>query len=218
MKTPWLYCFCALLLLGSCKKDKTTDPQPLPADPDYMALKVGNYWIFQGYEQDSSGTFVPTEDLDSVYISKDTLIRGETYYKRYEKTIIMANTQQVIYLRDSSGYLVDHLGHILMSETNFTDTLYQDTNALMLYEGYAMMTGKDSIVGVPAGDFPSVTMRMTVIPTDTASPYPTRYTYTVYGENVGKIKSHLFFFNGDRHFEARLVRYYIDPGPVYPTK
>lgn len=215
MKTSWLYCFAAILLLSSCNKDKTTDPQLLP-NPDFMALNVGNYWIFEGYEQDSSGAYVPTGDMDSAYISKDTLIRGETYYKRHEKTIILANTQQVTYLRDSSGYLVDYLGNILMSETNFTDTLYRDTNALLLYDGYAMMTGKDSVVEVPAGSFTSVTMRLTVVPTDTASPFPTRYTYSVFGENVGKIKSHLFFFNGNRHFEARLVRYYIDPGPLYP--
>jgi len=208
MKTSLLSLLCAILFLASCTKTKSTDPIPLP-DPDYMALSVGNYWIYEGYRQDYLGVFQPTGDTDSAYISGDTVINGNTYYIRHERPIIISQQQQVAYIRDSVGYLVDHLGNILMSETNFTNTLYVDTTAPFLYYGYAMMTGNDSIVSVPAGDFPSVTMRLTVIPTDTVMHFPTRYVYWVYGENVGKTKSHLFFFGGDQHFEARLVRYHV---------
>ncbi|MBN1198753.1 MAG: hypothetical protein JXA23_05335 [Bacteroidales bacterium] len=208
MKTSLLSILCAFLLLASCNKDNSNDPPLLPG-PDYRALKTGNYWIFEGYQQDSAGAFQPTGDTDSAYISGDTVINGKTYFIRHEKPFILTQTQQVSYLRDSSGYLVDHLGNILMSETNFSDTLKVDTTAPFLYYGYAMMTGNDSLVSVPAGDIPSVTMRLTVIPADTAMHLPTRYAYWVYGENVGKIKTHLFFFAGDQHFEARLVRYHV---------
>lgn len=208
MKTSLLAVTCTVLFLASCTKTKSTDPTPLP-DPDYMALSVGNYWIFEGYMQDSSGVLQPTGDTDSAYISGDTVINGNTYFIRHDKPIIISQQEQVVYLRDSSGYMVDPLGNILMSETNFTDTLFFDDRNPTLYHGYAMMTGNDSLVSVPAGDIHSVTMRLTVIPADTAMHLPTRYVYWVYGENVGKIKSHLFFFGGDQHVEARLVRYHV---------
>jgi hypothetical protein len=210
MKANSFFFIAALLLLVSCKKEQTTY-QPIP-QADYMALQVGNYWIFEGYEQDSSGTYIPTGDWDSVYISKDTVIRGETYYKKHAKTLILSTNQQIYYVRDSAGYLVNHFGRILMSETNFSDTLFVDTLTPQLFRGYAMMIGKDSVVSVPAGDFVSATMRMSVVPTDTASPFPTRYVYWVYGKDVGEIKSHLFFYGGDRHFETRLVRYGFSQG------
>lgn len=62
-----------LISLFSCNKSDENDPQP-PASEDFMALKVGNYWIYQNYDIDTNGVATPTDDWDSAYISKDTLI------------------------------------------------------------------------------------------------------------------------------------------------
>jgi hypothetical protein len=112
-------------------------------------------------------------------------------------------------LRDSSGYLITSLGRRLCSNDNFTDTLYVDTNNLWLFIGYVKMTGKDSLVTVPTGTYTSITCRMQVVPTQTNDPNPIRYIYDVYGKNIGRIKSHNFYYNGNDHFEYRLVRYKV---------
>jgi hypothetical protein len=71
------------------------------------------------------------------------------------------------------------------------------------------MTGKDSIVTVPAGSFQSITFRMKVVPNHPDDPHPVRYIYDVYGKNAGKIKSHNFYYNGGEQLEVRLVRYKV---------
>jgi len=75
--------------------------------------------------------------------------------------------------------------------------------------GYLMMTGRDSLVTIPAGTFASITSRMKEVPAHLNDPYPIRYAYNVYGKNIGMIKSHNFFYISDQHFEERLVRYKV---------
>jgi hypothetical protein len=196
--------------LLSCNKSDNNTSQP-PADADFMALRTGNYWIYQNYALDTNGVGTPTDDWDSAYISKDTLVNGKTYYKMHRKPVPQAPVQLVDFLRDSSGYLVDIHGNILMSEDNFTDTLRIDSTDAFLYIGYLKMFAKDSLITVPAGTFSTRTARLTVVPSDSNDPHPIRYLYDVYAKNTGRIKYHWFFYNSDKHFESRLVRYHIEP-------
>ncbi len=200
-----------LFTLSSCDKSNDSGYQPAPED-DFMALKVGNYWIYQNYDIDSNGVATPTNDWDSAYISKDTVINGQTYFKMIRKPVVFMSGQFPVYLRDSSGYLVDSDGQIHMSATNFTDTLYTDTTTTpILYYGYLRMFAKDSLITVPAGTFTTRTARFSVVPVNPNDPHPVRYTYDVYARNVGRIKYHSFFYSGDKHFEARLERYHLEP-------
>jgi hypothetical protein len=192
----------------SCKKD-SEDPIPV-AKADYFQLKVGNYWIYQGFQIDTNGVATPNTKYDSAYIEKDTIIRGLTYYKLLEKPFILSAVQLPSYLRDSSGYLVNSSGYIAASDFNFTDTLEVFTEETQLYVSYIKMTGRDSLVTVPAGSLQSITSLMKVIPLPPNTPnYPVRYSYAVYGKGVGKMKSHMFFWSGVMELESRLVRYKV---------
>jgi hypothetical protein len=202
-----LQALVALSLL-SCSKSNHNNP---PSNEDFMALRVGNYWIYQNYDIDSNGVATPTDDWDSAYISKDTLVNGKTYYKMFRKSVLIAPYQLVEFLRDSSGYMVDLQGKIMMSEDNFTDTLTTDTTDAFLYIGYLAMVAKDSVISVPAGDFTTRTARFSVVPSNPNDPHPVRYLYDVYAKNIGRIKYHWFFYNGNNHFESRLVRYHTEP-------
>jgi len=193
----------------SCKKD-SEDPIPV-AKADYFQLKVGNYWIYQGFRIDTNGVVTPTTKYDSAYIEKDTIIRSLTYYKLLEDPFVLGSMQFPSYLRDSSGYLVNSAGNILASDFNFTDTLEVKTGEGQLYMAYTKMTGKDSVVSVPAGSLQSITTRMQVVPLPpNAQNYPVRYSYDIYGKGVGKMKSHTFFWSGIMELEARLVRYKVN--------
>lgn len=191
----------------SCKK--TSDDAAPVAKADYYQLKVGNYWIFQGYEFDSNGVASPTNRFDSAYIEKDTIIRGNTYYKYWENEALIMGEQFPKFLRDSSGYLVNNFGRRLCSSGSFTDTLFVNTMFPQIFIGYVQMTGRDSLVSVPAGVFQSITARMKVIPTMPNDPHKIRYTFEVYAKGVGKLKGHDFFYDGDMHFESRLLRFKV---------
>jgi hypothetical protein len=195
------------ILTFSCKKssNETTSSTTV----DYYKLKVGNYWIYQSFKLDSNGVATPQNNFDSAYIEKDTMIRGNNYYKLWENHYVLGNTQFPSYIRDSSGYLVNSSGYRLCSDNDFTDTLGVDTIQAALFRGYIKMTGKDSVVTVPAGSFPSITVRMKVVLTNPATPHPIRYIYDVYGKNIGRIKTHNFYFNTYQQFEGRLVRYKV---------
>jgi hypothetical protein len=207
MKKLCLLLFATLAVVAvSCKKE-TEEPAPV-AKADYYQLKVGNYWIYQDFRIDSNGVETIRPDLDSAYIEKDTLIRGFTYFKLHEKMSGIA--QMTLYLRDSSGYLVDNNGLILASDNNFADTLRINNTTPSLCTGYFTMIGKDSLVTIPAGTFQSITASQEVVPTPPNSGnFPVRYSYDCYGKGVGKIKSHVFLYSGIMSFEARLLRYMV---------
>jgi hypothetical protein len=196
------------VLAISCTKD-AADPVPV-VKSDYYQLKAGNYWIYQGMNIDTNGVVTPTTLYDSAFIEKDTLIRGYTFYKLIECPYVLM-LPMATYLRDSSGYLVNSDGTILASNDNFTDTLEVNLTQPDLFTGYIQMTGKDSTVTIPAGDFQSITTRMKVVPTppNTAN-FPVRYSYDVFGKGVGKMKTHTFFWSGVLTLEARLVRYKVN--------
>lgn len=206
MKRSFILVIAVLSILTiSCKK--TANDITSVTKPNYYNLKVGNYWIYQRNTLDSNGVAIPENHWDSVHIEKDTIIRGNTYYKQWEEIAI--GLQLPSFLRDSSGYLVNNLGYKLCSDDNFTDTIGLDTNNLWLFKGYVKMTGRDSLVTIPAGTFQSITCRMRVVPTQPSDPHPVRYAYDVYGKNIGRIKTHNFYYNGGQQFEKRLVRYKV---------
>jgi hypothetical protein len=195
------------ILVFSCKK--TSNDTTSATTSDYYKLKVGNYWIYQGYQADSNEVPAPQNLFDSAYIEKDTIIRGNTYYKLWEGQPNIPGMHFPSYLRDSSGYLVTNLGYKECSVTNFKDTIFLDTFNIQLFRGYGRMTGKDSVVTVPAGNFQSITSRIRVVPTQPNDHHPVRYIYNIFGKNIGKIKTHNFYYNGGEQLESRLVRYKV---------
>jgi hypothetical protein len=186
----------------SCKK--SSNNSEVAAVADYYNLQVGNYWIYQWYTINNSDTAFQTQ-LDSAYIEKDTVIRGYTYYKLMSNPSILNPDQFPSYLRDSSGFLVLSTGIKICSNSDFKDTLYIDTRENPYFRFYETMTGKDSIVTIPLGNFQSITSHTRVVPVETGQ-FPIRYIYDVYAKNLGKIKSHNFYVNGGEQIESRLVR------------
>lgn len=196
------------VLAISCKKNH--EEQIPVAKADYFQLKVGNYWIYQGYNIDTNGVATPSVEYDSAHIEKDTVIRGFTYYKLLENIFVMFPEQFASYLRDSSGYLVNSYGQILASDFNFTDTLEVIAADPQLYKGYLQMTGKDSLVTIAAGTFQSITSSYRIVPSPPNNAnLPIRYTYEMFGKGVGKLKAYSFFFYGGQGMEGRLVRYKV---------
>ena len=177
------------MITYSCKKD---DPEenlkPFPA-ADYMQLKIGNYWVYQSYQLDSAGNENPMSNVDSLIIIGDTTINGYKYFKK-----LSVLHDHVSYMRDSNGYLVDHLGKVFFSEHDFTNILRVDTigPGLALAE-YSMHEG-DTLVNTPIGSFQSMEFRGKITAFDPQYPYGPQYTYSFYADGAGLVKSSYYLF------------------------
>jgi hypothetical protein len=204
------------VIVISCSRKNTEEP--ITTAPDFTRLQIGNYWVYEFYKVDTNNAAIKIAGLDSSYIPGDTLIGGVQYFiyissgwPFIQAGLKLAPNESRL-LRDSLGYLLSpYYGRpdiILFARDNFTDILYSDTvNAL--FNSQCRMTGKDSVVTVPAGSFNTRTNCCTYFPKNPDYPWGIRKNYDIYGKNTGKIKSTIFFASQPDHYEARLVRYHV---------
>lgn len=197
-----------IVIISSCKKDdenKNSTPNPQPVyTADYTPMEIGYYWVYEWFRIDSSGNETPMNKRDSISITKDTLIGGETFFT-FEGTTF-GNNPARYFLRDSSNYLVSNLGIILFSSTNFSDVLNIDTLHPVAVVHY-QMNHMDTTINVPFGTFDTYDYEGTVYPNNPTYPWGIQYLHNFYGKNVGVIKSTNYYFNAGPTItiEKRLV-------------
>lgn len=207
MKRVHFFVLMGLLLFASCN-DKEDDDQ-IPNSPplaDYTPLEIGNYWVYEWVRVDSMGNETPMGNLrDSIYISKDTIINGETYFKFEGK--LMGYSGYKEYKRDSLDCLINREGDILFSSVNFTDILRIDTIATVTVVHF-QMNHADSTISVPYGIFSTLDYEGTYYPLLPSYPYGILYGHNFYAENIGLIKSTTFYYSSPYNtLEQRLVDY-----------
>ena len=108
-----------MVLFFSCKKDAAiilpaiNSPNNMATGQDTMLpLAVGNYWIYQKSQDDSSGSYTMQNQFDSLYIEKDSVIFGNLYYKFKHANNYFLNyfslgaSFSYIWIRDSSNFLI----------------------------------------------------------------------------------------------------------------
>jgi len=220
MKHSVLFVFMSMVLFLACKKENKDNQDEIPG-PDYTPLLIGSYWVYDHYEIDTLGNETKLSYSDSVRVDRDTLIRGNTYY-------VLTGTNHPVHsqygivsiLRDSSDYLVNHLGSILFSSENFTDILYQ-TNSIVdqdtLYTSSYKMEKPVNPVVVPAGTFDVLNYKGTIHITHPVNGIVNpRYIHTMFAPSVGKVLETYIFLSSPMVFEKRLNRYFIN-NILYPT-
>jgi len=174
-------------LFSSCNKDNPENNlEPIPAK-DYMQLEIGNYWVYHRHMVDTNKMSI--DEIDSLVITGDTSINGKQYFKK--TSYLQGGTS---YLRDSNGYLVNHLGEILFSDHVFGTVLRTDSigPGLAVAE-YSMIEG-DTTIDVPSGSYKALDFRGTVTAIDPNYPHGINYTYYFYADGFGMIKSSTYFF------------------------
>ncbi len=123
--------------------------------PNYSNLAVGNYWIYEHFNLDVDGNYTALNIYDSLYIEKDTLIAGHTYFK-YWTDELQGGQLYPIYLRDSLEFTVRSDGHIFFATTNVIDTLetFCYLNATdTVYCTYAISSPAETSLNVDGGEF-----------------------------------------------------------------
>ena len=196
-----------ILFISSCKKNEIETPQP--TTPNYMPLSIGNYWVYENVRLDSYGNDSIVESRDSLYILKDTIINDNIYFV-IEGSYRLGGQNTLRIQRDSSGYLVNHLGEIQFSSTNFQDTLNtewvifnQDTMAVK----YSKMIENIHVINLQLGIYNALDFQSTYI--QIANPnIPTEYLHKYYSKDIGLILEPWHYYS--TYYEIRLVSYHIE--------
>lgn len=197
------------LLIAACKDKEELPPQTYP---DYGNLKAGNYWIYQHFVLESDGTILPSPELDSVYVEKDTLIAGKRYAKLMD--VNEASEYQASFLRDSLHYRVTSDGVKTFSSENFTSVLHQGCDVFggdTLFCIQVTMADDGLSAQTPAGPFVTKSVQtayyMNFPPELAGTTVP---LFRRYAENVGLVYETRYFFISDpsrRQFGRYLVRW-----------
>ncbi|MBP6511704.1 MAG: hypothetical protein KA347_03420 [Bacteroidia bacterium] len=197
--------------ISSCKKDST----PPTNSPNFTQLKVGNYWIYERFNIDSSGNATATGIIDSCYIEKDTSINNITYYK-FIRPEVIGSFNNYNFVRDSSHYLVNQIGGILFSSQNFTDTFYHNFITAnpgdTICEAFLKMADKNFMVSCPAGQFKTYSYKHTFLmyPNWDSQGNP-RHIDTRYAENIGIVtETFPFFASSPNYTQRQLIRYKVN--------
>jgi hypothetical protein len=210
-----------LVLLSSCKTEN--DPKSEKVVPNYMPLAVGNYWVYQNYRVDSLGNERLINQIDSVVITKDTIVNNKKYY------VFEGSKYQMVFprlVRDSLGYLVSNKGEVLLSSTNYSDTISTKKYLGIIENGKEVIFGMlktrmDSTlktISVPAGKFDAITCHGTLKifyydsnGNNNQIMYVDQNAY--FAANIGKIIDTYYYYSNVKlklRDEIRLIRYKIN--------
>ena len=213
-----------VLAFFSCKKeDAALEPvcETEVTVNDYMPMKVGNFWVYEHVKIDSNGNESKLGLIDSIRITKKETLRGNEYYVFEGTRQPIINHKGVVHkLRDSSGYLVNSGGNVLMSVVNFTDTIfkYRDpSDSNWVTKSYGIMETERTVVieGIgpvrvinAVGHFYHNPKRF-----PQAKELEVKFN-NYYSKGVGLILDTYFwsheFFNSGSIIERRLVKYHIE--------
>lgn len=207
MKKLVLFFFVITILYSCNKNENEPDPLVIPQSSEYTIFNVGSYWVYDWYKIDTLGNETPMNKTDSIYVSKDTVINGETY--RLSNGTRLGGMSYTSIVRDSSNYTVNHEGAILFSATNFSDTLFSDSISDLVFISY-QMANKDSIISVPAGTYKTINCKGTVTPLISGYQWGIRYLDNRYAKGIGLILSTSYYMSSPDYMEQRLVRYHIE--------
>jgi len=178
----------------------------------YLPMKTGNYWIYQHFQVDTTGMEVPVNYRDSCYVAGDTLIRGKTFYKIFNFSLI----RQYSYFTDSLHYVIDQAGRIILSSEDFSSVLGKsytiESNDTLVYTEYRM-NDKDLEIAVPAGVFRTINVQgtHTISPNfhvpGTRNP---KFSEQRFALNVGLVYEKYEYLSVDQMLGRKLIRYRLN--------
>lgn len=207
----------AIFCIASCKKDETPVVKDLPPEyvPNYFPLAIGNYWVYENFRiRDNQVELM--EELDSIIVIGDTLIRSESYFI-LDTYIEPTGMSRINILRDSLGYITDPFGRISLTlnrpgEVFYTSIQYDGNNDTVIYQE-SYINPEEVNLELPAGNFLAINKIIDfIIFPESNMPDSLKYrsTDTYFIDGVGKATDFLFYASGAMSFEKKLIRYHIE--------
>ena len=216
MKNQIIYLLAVLFIISAaaCKKENNTPTCDNCPDSvsDYSQLAIGNYWVYEIQTVNEAGEDTELYGIDSVYIAGDTLINGETYFIQKNTQSLFGGIYKQALLRDSSDFIVNNKGKILLSTSIFDKVIQEIDGAEGRFHINYTMVDKDLEIEVPAGIFKTYNFRGIIhFNEDLISvAINDRAINNYYAKDIGLIKSNIFFAHSPFSFERRLLRYHIE--------
>lgn len=201
------FVFLSLVLLFTyCKSDPLGPNNSQEKVTDYFPLSIGNYWVYKVYSADSTLKFTDNKEIDSMYVQKDSIVNAKVY-----KVVKSSFLYETLLLRDSSNYLITHLGKKLLT-VNKTDEIlsqtFYPTNDLTFILSFKMKN-TDSTCSVPSGNFLSKYVIGTLSSSKANSHYKDRKVFYAYSKGIGMVSRRLSFLFSNDYLEERLIKYNI---------
>ncbi len=200
--------FSIICLLASCRKDvletpPAANPPAVNSANDYFKLTVGNYWVYDNVKIDTLNVETILSSTDSAYVSADTVYRGNTYHELFD-------FYYTVWLRDSSGFMVDTTGKIYFTNQVFDLPLAFNYFGGSLGYSESMTVSSPVSVAVPAGTFNSYDWKTTAHCLQPSYPWaPIRYGHDYYSLGIGKVKQEYFYYSQPDRYERRLTHYHV---------
>ena len=219
-----IFFILALVSIFACEKDdmqKLSDNTPNDAKENYFPLTLGNYWVYEDYHIDSLNQEQKLDFIDSIAVSRDTLIHGEKFYILSGIRELPGSDKlvDIAILRDSMGYLIDQKGVIRFSNSNFNDILHTwieltSNNDTLLKVTYMMVEHSDSLE-ILNNKYKILNYQgdVTVYNSTTNDIRYKGYTNNYYANNIGVVYESFFWVYGHGlykdYYERRLKRYNV---------
>ena len=211
MKRIILLALIVSVALAMCKKDDSNDPDPLPTETvlNYFPLNIGNYWVYERSACDSSWTDCTLQSTDTSFITKDTIINGFNYFKLVG--INLVGYQNTTFLRDSLNYIIDHVGNIFVSDTDFESIINEEyviNNNDTLFHWYSRMQEELYSVVVPAGNYDCLDRKMSFFRKQ--ENFEKEFnTHCLYAKNVGPVYQNNMYASSGSGFKQELIDFKI---------
>ena len=207
MKRVSIILFVVAIAFLSCEKSETNSTEKVS---DYFPLKVGNYWIYQSYLCDSLDFDCQEYEIDSIYISKDTIMNGNTYFK-IEGTRF--GWEEKMFVRDSDNFIISSSGIILFAINNFTNPVYEDAIPVSTDDSICTIEYNVSaipeMINTPAGNFEAYNTKETFYRKSEDFSIP-RHLHNYYSKNIGLIYESQCYVGGLEGMKIELVRYHLE--------
>jgi hypothetical protein len=219
MKKLMLSIVISSAIFYGCSKDEEPVIPPINYQTtNYYPLEIGNYWVYNTYSIDTLGNETLINQYDSAYVSRDTVISGNTYY-----------------IIEGTGISKTFVGGIIRNANNSIlkyDAASQSDKILFSSNSLGSILSVDTVDNTPAAFFILTsrvnpqTLNKTVdagsylcydivseieisIPSSTAG---TRTQHKYLNQNVGFVAFQYTFLNSPTPniMESRLIRFHVN--------
>ncbi len=193
----------------SCNDDDQSGssiPDPIIEEPILFPLALGNYWVYEVAKVDALGNEELLPYNDTIRIVGASFINDETYYTIEDNNFGFGKVMR--HVRDSSGFLINSRGNILLSTLDFDQVIYTYEAGPVRIE-YTMQSEVQN-VNVPFGAFDCLNFEGILSDVNDEENTP-RTLFNLYSDEVGLVASNIFFFsNRESTWERRLIDFKLE--------
>ncbi len=154
-----LLCFSISAFIFSCTESDNSENLMNPPDTNFYALTIGNSWVYKNYRYNPNTlTYDDTGVIDSISIVGIQDFSGESYFKFRRLTtgnddgitFCNPNGEYFEFYREFDGNLVNEVGSIKFTNTNYEERLLDENQWGNIYE---ILVEDTTTLNVEAGEF-----------------------------------------------------------------